>query len=186
MFKVQNIYNYLSRLSKREKIIFYGAAIIISLALLDRLIINPILSKIKSLNEQIQDRQSGIKRNLHILSQKDKIGTKMQKYSTFFSKAESEEEAIASFLKEVEKIANKSSVYLVDMKPGKLELQEGAMRYVLNLNCEAQMEQMVDFMYNIESSDSLLTVEKYRITPKSKDSSLAVCSMTVSKTVIPK
>ena len=47
------------------------------------------------------------------------------------------------------------------------------------------MEQLVDFMYNIENSDKLLMIEKYQISPKSKESSVAKCAMSISKIVIP-
>ncbi|PIQ86101.1 MAG: hypothetical protein COV73_05065 [Candidatus Omnitrophica bacterium CG11_big_fil_rev_8_21_14_0_20_43_6] len=40
---------------------------------------------------------------------------------------------------------------------------------MINLNCEAQMEQLVNFMYNMENSSSLLSIEKYQLAPKAKD-----------------
>lgn len=183
--KLQIFYNFLAHLSKREKIIFYAAISFVSLTLLDRLIISPIYSKIKSLNEEIRERESSIKKNLHILAQKDRISFEIAKYTSFLNNAKSEEEEITSALKEIEGLANKAGVYLVDMKPVGLKPAGASKEYLINLNCEAQMEQLIDFMYNIENSNKLLTIEKYQISPKSKESSVVRCSMSIAKIVMP-
>jgi Tfp pilus assembly protein PilO len=183
--KLKTLYNFVARLSKREKIIFYVAISFVSLTLLDRLIISPIYSKIKSLNKEIQERESSIKKNLHILAQKDRISSEITKYASFLSSAKSEEEETTSILKEIENLANKSSVYLVDMKPAGLKGIGTSKKYLINLNCEAQMEQLSDFMYNIENSNELLTIEKYQISPKSKESSVVKCSMSIAKIIMP-
>ena len=185
MIKLQTIYASLAHLSKREKFIFYVAAIFISLATLDRLIVSPISSKIKSLNKDIEENESSIKNNLHILSQKDRILSESAKYTSFLSSNKTDEEEITSLLKEVENIANKASVYVTDMKPAPIKDLGSSKKYLMNLNCEAQMEQIINFMYNIEDSSKLLVIEKYQISPKSKESGVAQVSMTISKTVIP-
>ena len=181
MLKIQALHTFLSNLSKKERITLYAAIFIVSLVLLDRLIIHPIYSKIESLDKEIREKESAIKKNIRIVSQKDRILTESAKYSSFLSASESEEEEVTSILKEIETIANKNSVYLFDMKPASSKKTGGSKRYTVNLNCEAQMEQLTEFMYNIENSNKLLTIEKYEISPKSKESSIAKCSMSISK-----
>jgi ribosome-binding ATPase YchF (GTP1/OBG family) len=175
---------FLGRLSKKEKIIFYVAASLISLLVLDRAIISPVFSKIQQLNKEIKDKQAQIKKNLRILAQKDKILTQGAKYSSFLSDSTmSDDEQVTLVLKELENLASKSQVYLVDMKPAGTKETGTSKRIMVNLNCEAQMEQLVDFMYNMENSDSLISIEKYQITPKAKESSVAKCSISVYKVV---
>lgn len=185
MFKIQTFYTILARLSKREKLILYVAVSFVSLTLLDRLIISPSFSKMKSLNREIQEKESGIKKNLHILAQKDRILAESAKYNSFLSSPESGEDQLTSLLKEIENYANKASVYLIDMKPSGVKDIGPSKKYLINLNCEAQVEQLTNFMYNIENSSELLTIEKYQISPKAKESSVARCSMTISKIIIP-
>jgi hypothetical protein len=182
---MQTFYTILARLSKKEKLILYVAVSFVSLALLDRLIISPIFSKMKSLNREIQEKESGIKKNLRILAQKDRILAESAKYSSFLSSPESGEDQITSLLKEIEGYANKASVYLIDMKPSGVKDIGPSKKYLINLNCEAQIEQLTSFMYNIENSSELLTIEKYQISPKAKESSVARCSMSISKMVAP-
>jgi type IV pilus assembly protein PilO len=181
MFNLQKFTAFASRLSKREKLIVYFAIFFASLTVLDRFIINPISHKIKSLDNEIKEKELSIQSNSRILAQKDRILAEANKYSSFLSGNLSEEEEITSLLKEIEAFASKSSVYLVDIKPASIKNIGSLKKYFINLNCEAQVEQLAEFMYNIESSNKLLTIERYEISPRSKDSSIAKCSMVISK-----
>ncbi|MFH0738725.1 MAG: hypothetical protein V2A59_02560 [Candidatus Omnitrophota bacterium] len=185
MLKLKALYSILTRLSKREKIILYGAALFMFLVLLDRMIIYPVFHRLESLDEEIKQKEYTVRKNIHILAQKDKILSESAKYAPFLSSLKSEEEEISSLLKEVETQANKASVYLVDLKPAGSKDIGTSKKYLVNLNCEAQMEQVISFMYNIENSNKLLIIEKYQITPKSRDSSVAKCSLTISKIAMP-
>ncbi|MCX5702233.1 MAG: type 4a pilus biogenesis protein PilO [Candidatus Omnitrophica bacterium] len=182
---MQSLPTIITRLNKKQKRIFYIAVLLVSLLLLERLIIYPIYYKIKTFNKEIQEAESEIKKNLHIISQKDKISQEKDKYYSFLSKSTSEEEEITSILKEIEELANKASIYVEDMKPAGTKVIDSNKKYMITLNCEAQMEQLIDFMYNIENSSKLFSIEKYEINPKARDSSVAKCSMSISKISIP-
>ncbi|MEE8360286.1 MAG: hypothetical protein V3S04_05100, partial [Candidatus Omnitrophota bacterium] len=181
LLNLSSLQTFLTRLSKREKAVLYMAALIISLTLLDRMVIYPIFSKMEELTEEIGEKESGIKRSIHILTHKDRILAASVKYKTLIRSSRSEEEEMTSLLKVIEMLASNNSIYLVDMKPGGVEETKAAKKYLLNLNCEAQLEQLIHFMYNIEESGELLTIEKYKMGPKSKESSVARCSMSISK-----
>ncbi|MFH1478834.1 MAG: hypothetical protein ABIG92_03555 [Candidatus Omnitrophota bacterium] len=181
MFDFKWIQGFLSKLSKREKSILYTTALVLSILLIDRLVIDPIYSKIKELNKEIEEKRTGIKKSLHVLAHKDRIMRESAKYKDFFKKSESIEEETTLILKEIEILANRSSVYIVDMKPSGLNDVGSSKRYFIRLNCEAQMSQLVDFMYNIENSEKLLSIEKYQVNPKSRESSIAVCNMSIYK-----
>ena len=184
-FNPQELYKFFAKLSRKERMIFYAAAAVVSVMLLDRLIISPVFSKIKSLDEEIREKESAIRKNVKMLTQKDRIQASRADYGAFVGgRLGSDEEEMTSFMKEMEDLASKSSVYLVDIKPGAVKSQEQLKKYFITLNCEAQMEQVVDFMYGLENSSRLFTIERYQITPKAKDSSLARCSISVSKTFI--
>jgi len=185
MFKAQAFYTIFTRLPKKEKFILSVVVFFISLVILDRLIISPVFSKMKSLDKEIHLKESDIKKNLSILAQKDKILAENAKYSSFLNSFESGEDQAASSLKEIEDYANKASVYLIDMKPSTAKEAGTAKKYLISLSCEAQMEQLISFMYNIENSKELLTIEKCQISPKAKESSVASCSMVISKTITP-
>jgi len=184
--KIQALHDFLGHLSKREKFIFYAAAFFISVTILDRLIISPVSHKMAALNNDIKERENDIKKDLRILAQKDRILAETAKYKSFMGDSKSnDDEQVTSTLKEIEVIASQSSVYLVDMKPGNIKEVGTQKKILINLDCEAQMEQLVNFMYNIENSNSLLSIGKYQLSPKSKESSVAKCSISVYKVVTP-
>lgn len=184
LLKIKTFYSFLAHLSKREKIILYAAVLFVSLTLLDRLIISPIYSKMKSLDNEIRERESAIQKNHRIFAQKDRILSETAKYTPYLNNLKYSEEDMTVILKEIENLANKSSIYLIDLKPAGLKEAGLNKKFVVNLECEAQMEQLTDFMYNIENSTKLLRIEKYQISPKSKESSIAKCSMSISKLVM--
>ena len=97
----------------------------------------------------------------------------------------SEEEEAVFLLKEIEEIANKSSVYVIDIKSAGLQKGDLLEKFLVKLNCEAQMEQLTKFFYDLESSKKLLKVEKYDIKPKTEGSSVVRCALTISKGVLP-
>lgn len=177
--------DFLARLSKKERTILCVAAVCICLALFDRLILYPISSRISSLNDQTVATEANIRKNARILALKDRILAESAKYSSYSRVSGSDEEEMTSLLKEIEQIAGKCSVYLIDIKPSGIKEVSGSKRYNVSLNCEGEMEHIASFMLAMESSSKLLTVEKYQISPKSKDADAVKCSMFVSKIVVP-
>lgn len=183
--QLEPLYKKLTAMSPRERLVFNVTVAFVSLTLLDRLVVSPIFSKIKDLNEQIAQEETNIKKNLRILSQKDKIIAESKKFETYLASSQSGEEEITALLKDLEDLANKNSVYLIDMKPAGVKEAGPVKKYIINLSLEAQLDQLAAFMYAVESSDRLSTIEKYQIEPKSRESSVARCSMTISKVALP-
>ncbi|MBN1913546.1 MAG: hypothetical protein JW788_04010 [Candidatus Omnitrophica bacterium] len=183
--KISSVRTVFTHLSKREKSVLYITVCAVSFLLLDRLVISPVFSRITSLNKEILERKTAIRKNMLILSQKDRIASESAKYATFLSKMKSEDEEMTLLLKEIESLANKTNISLIDMKPTGLKSAGPYKKFLVNLNCEAQMEQVLDFMYNIENSSKLLIIERYQLGPKARESSIARCSMTIAKIFMP-
>lgn len=181
---LQKITAFLNKLSKREKLVLYGAAAFLSVAFFDRAIFSPIYTRLGSVDKDIAGKEAAIKRNMKILAQKDRIELEAAEYKSFMAAEGSEDEEIAVLMKELETIAAKSSVYVIDMKPGTTQKEAAAKRFQVTLNCEAQLAQLTDFMYGIETSKKILSVDRFALTLKSKDGSTVKCSMTVSKIIL--
>lgn len=177
------ITSFLLRLSKREKMVFYATVIFISLAFLDRAVIGPIVSRIRLLDEKIRAEEDLIRKNARIVAEKDKVEASIKSLNSYSRKAQSQEEEVAYLLGEVEKLARKTSLYIVDMKPLGMQEDNVSRKYTVDLNCEAQMEQIVNFMYEVENSPMLFIVETFNISPKSKDSSIAKVNMRISDVI---
>ncbi|KPK97211.1 MAG: hypothetical protein AMJ95_10150 [Omnitrophica WOR_2 bacterium SM23_72] len=182
---LQPLYQTFLRLPKKQKMMLYVAGGVFLLSMINLLIILPVYSKIRSLNEAIKKKKVAIIRDLNVLEKKDEILSESKKYATFLKKALSDQEETTLLLKELENIASKGALYIVEMKPsGIREERSNLKKFVVNLTCEGHMEQIIGFMHNIENAATLLNIEKFQLSPKSKDSSIAQCTMTVSKMVM--
>ena len=81
-------------------------------------------------------------------------------------------------------MADQSNLSLLYVKPASQKDGEGMKKYFASLEAEGEMESVATFFHRVESSDKLLKIEKFEIQPKSRESSLARASATVSKTVL--
>ena len=178
---IKKLSEFYVRLSKREKLILAGTSLVLAALFMDRLILTPARYQIKLLDTKIRDEENAIRKSLQVLLRKDQITTDVKRFAVFSMDVKKPEEQMTSFLKEIENIADKASVSLLYVKPGNEKEGEETKKYLANLECEGQMEEIVSFFYRIEDSVNLLEIEKYDIQPKSKESSVVHCVMTVSK-----
>lgn len=178
------VFSFISRLEKRERIILYVTAVIVSLMLLDRFVVSQILSKMSQLDRKIESQEELIRNSFIITTQEKRILKEIREYDPYFNVPESEEKENTAFLKEVENYAKDSSVYLVDIKPSGKKEMGASKQYFLKLEFEAIMDQVLNFFYIIENSRKLLRIEGYQLSPKTEGSSIMTCSVSVSKTMI--
>jgi len=183
---IKSLVSFVSRMSKRERTIFYATVFIVGTLLLDRMVLTPIFSKIKQLDETISHQEETVEQSLIIVTQEKRIEAESSRYASYLNEPQTEEKEITAFLKEVENIAKRSSVYLIDIKPSGKDVDGVSTRYFVKLNFEAQMEQVFHFFYNITNFKQLLKLESYQINPKSEGSSIVVCEASISKVIIPK
>lgn len=181
---IRSLISFVSKLSGREKIIFYATAVVVSLVLMDKLVLGPILSEINSLDGRIRNQKTSALRALRILGRRDELEEKINIYEPYFRKPLSDDRAIRALRENINELAAESSVSVNEMKALKMELETRLKRYFVRIRCEARMEQVVEFIYKIESSDEILKIEKFYIEPKKKRSSTVRCDMSISQTII--
>ena len=172
------------KLNKREKIIFYATFLILGLWAVDGLILRPIFQKMMTLNRQVKDEEMAIKKSLHILLRKNQIAADGKQFTVFSMDSQNPEQEMTMIQKEIESIANRSAVNLLYQKPGNVKEDSGVKKYYVTLECEGQMAEVSSFFHNVENSTRLLQIEKYSIQPKNKESSIARCSVTISRTIL--
>ena len=108
--------SFLSKLSKRELLIFYGGIILIFALLLERNVLSPVLSKLEQLGKEIQFQEEVIKRSMIVIAHRDRLLADEEKYRSYLSEPESEEKETNTFLKEIENLAKESYIYLASIK----------------------------------------------------------------------
>ena len=179
--KILDLY---AKLSKRERSVFFGTVLVLTALFADRLVVEPIHTSLVRLDTKIRDEETAVKKSLHVLLQKDRITAEGKELAPYSVEARNPEEEMTGLLKEIEGIADRSTVSLLYVKPAASKEAEGTKKYFATLECESEMQQIASFFHSLESSPKLLKIERYEIQPKNKDSSIARCAMTVSKTVL--
>jgi len=179
------VQGFFAKISKREKIVFCISLGFVMLSFLDRAILGPIFDKIKSLDSEIMTIEDNIKKNVKIIGLQERIEAEETRYATFAVQARSEEEETAHLLKAIEMMSVGAGVYLIDLKPSGIKSEGLVKKFMVNVSCEGQMEQLIKFMFLIEDADSLLQIGAFGIGPKSKRSTVARCELLVYKVVIP-
>ena len=182
---LQSIVSFVTKLSKRERTIFYVTIAIVGLGFMDKFILSPIFKKITHLTEVIDEQEKEIRQSMIIVSEEDRIEEETKIYKSYLSASQTEEKAITEFLKEVENIAKQSSVYLVDMKPTAKSEDGASTKYFVRLNFEAQMEQVMNFFYYVSMFQQLIKIDEYQLRPKTEGSSIISCDLLISKAVVP-
>jgi len=174
----------ITKLSKREKTVLMVSIIFVLLALMDRAILHPIIDKMKSFEDEIKATEYEMIKNSKIINQSQRIEKEEKRYASYIKEAGSEEEETAGLLRIVENLASKTNVYLVDLKPGGVEKTGNVKKFVINVSCESQMQKILSFMYEIESSEVLMHIAAFSLNPKSKDSDINRCELLLNKIVI--
>jgi Tfp pilus assembly protein PilO len=168
-------------LKKREFVLVYCIAGLLGIGFVSRTVFGPFHAKLLSLSNDILLDEAKLKKGVSLLEKKDDIDKEYGKYASYFSLQNlSDEEAVASFLKEVEKISRATGLVILDMKPQKeAKNDKFSKQYQINIKAEANMEELIKFLYELHNSSILFSVERATLSPKSEDSSDLSIVMTV-------
>ncbi|MBF0385986.1 MAG: hypothetical protein HQL27_08965, partial [Candidatus Omnitrophica bacterium] len=158
---------FFSKLSPQEKKIFYIAVIVIVLVAFDRLFLGPITDKLKSIDAEALLKENVIKRDTRFLVYEDRINLEYKVFSKYFTKELAEEDIIKrDFLGKIEQLANNSSVSLAKNSFSNIQKHKSTIEYYTNLECTGTLENMLNFIYTINSGDDLLKVTTFNMSAK--------------------
>lgn len=172
------------KLSKKEKIGLSIAFAFLALAFLDRLLISPIRTRFNALNQQIRIGEKQLGSDMRNINQKKFISEEYEQYLPYVRRSGSDEEEVAKILGEIEALARKSSVYLVDMKPRKPRDVEFYKEYTVEIEAEGYMESLVSFIYQLNTSSQLLRIETLRLNLTKGGTNVLNASMLITKVLI--
>ena len=175
---------FLSRLSKKERRLFYIAVAIVAVVFLDRAVFKPVMNKLESFNGRICVEEKKLEKSMQILAQEANITSEYKKFAQSIKQDLSDEETTASLLSSLEKMANSVSVFILDMKPVPVEKAEFYKKYAVKIECEAKVSNLADFIYQLENSPRLLRIADFRLTPQQKKESILKIEMTVTEVLI--
>jgi len=172
------------KISQKEKIGISIAAAILFLAIVDRLILTPIKDTLGQINRQTNITERKLAYSLNNLNQKELITSEYQKYGLQLKENSSDEEKTASMLSEIEKLAKKSGVSLVDVKSQPSKNIDFYEELIIEVNAQGSMGDLVKFLHNLHNSPLLLRTQNLHLDLKDKDSAIINALIKVTKVSI--
>src|SRR5512135_2895777 len=107
-------------LKKKEMFLVYAIGGILGVLFVSRVIFSPFHEKLASIDKDLSLKEARLKKGLALMEQKDLINKEYSKYDSYFSlHSASSEEAVAAFLKEIERVSRGSGLLILDVKPQK-------------------------------------------------------------------
>lgn len=169
------------KLKKNEALLLYAVTGLVGLLLIPKVIFGPFHKKLADLTRDVILEEARLKKGTSLVAKKDVIIREYEKYATYFSlQGFSDEEAVANFLKEIEQISRSSGVMILDMKPQKeIKSDKFSKQYLISVKAEGDMQKLVKFLFELQSSQVLFSVEKMAMAPKSEESPELSITLTV-------
>lgn len=174
-----------TRMSAREKAGIAAAALVIFVMFVDRFIVDPMTIRMNQINREIKASEGALNVDTELARQKDAVSSEYKKYSAYVRQAGSDEEEQNKMLGEIEELARKAGVSIASMKSIAPKTVDFHKRYEAELEVEGGMEQVVSFLYLLNSSPQLLRTERMNLNPKDKDSEIVKSKINVTKVVMP-
>jgi hypothetical protein len=176
--------SFIDGLSAKEKKLLYAAGLILGIMMFDRIVVGPILNESKILDEKILDQITNTEKNLRLLGYKERILEEDSSYGEYYTEEGlSREVLIASFLGEVESTAKNAGITLSNINPVNVVPKEGYTEFSLALECQGNMRNIIDFMYNIDNSRKPLRVLSFELAVKNRENYGVRCGITVVKMI---
>ncbi|MBF0619205.1 MAG: hypothetical protein HQL19_03450 [Candidatus Omnitrophica bacterium] len=179
------INKFLSGLSTNEKRILSIASLFVLLALFDRLLVAPSLGRIKEIDEAIVKEEGTIQQDMKFLAYKDRVVKESSALKDYYTKdVRTEEEVIADFLKKMESMATQSKVELSKITPAGQDYKAEYVKYFATLDCSGSLENVMNFIYTVNTSKELLKVEKMGLGSNARSVETVVANLTISKMIV--
>ena len=178
----------MAALSKREKSVFCLCAAIIACALLYNFIFEPIGKKWVKANKEIQIKRMSLMKNIRAVKNRKKVFSEYEIYADRVKQKGSDEKEIAMIFREIESAARNNHVHILNMKPmpfiSKSGEKEGYKKLAVEVECEAQMSSLVQFIYNIQTCSQMLKVEQIKLKAKEMNSNIIRSKLSIGKILI--
>ncbi|MBF0490418.1 MAG: hypothetical protein HQL15_07325 [Candidatus Omnitrophica bacterium] len=179
------INKFISELSEQGKKLLAIALIIVIVALFDRLLIGPTMSRLASIDEETAKEEQSIKEDLRFLNYKDKILKESKDVAPYLTdKLPPESEISTALLKKIEIIATKANIVLSKEVLSNTPQDPNNPKYSADIECTGDLKSIVNFMHLVNTSEELIKVVKFNLGSKKTDSDDIKATMTIAKIIV--
>lgn len=172
----------LRNITKRERLLA-GATVSITIAAIAyNFIIDPVIGRWNDLDKKIRDKEAMLKKHSRILRDRSNIEKLRAQYAKYFElKRLTPEEESAVALSLIEKTARETRVQIASIKPIAHKSFENYNKFTFRVSTESRMSELIKFVYDLQSSDQLLKVEKMVMRAKENDPAIIKSVLNITK-----
>ena len=175
----------LAGLSKRERYILYVCIFVVASSLLYSFVVEPTARRWRDLGREILTQRAKLDKNLRVIAREESVRQEYERYAANVRQKGSDEEEMASLLREVETLARGSGVRITDIKPRPVKDMQFYKRYIIEVESEARMRELTRFIYRLQRSSQVLKVERLRLSAKGRRTPLLKSYMLIARVLIP-
>ena len=176
---------FINNFSKRERYLALITISIISIGASYVLIVAPLASRWKNLNNQAQSKIDLLENDSKILTNQKMIESEYAKLSKYAKPAQSEEQAIADTLAYIENVSRNDACLITNIKPIDIKREPSYKEILIDVSAEATIEQFSKFLYDIENPrDNLINVKRFTISAKSGQTGALKGTFIISKVLL--
>lgn len=186
----------LPALSRRERLLAIGSALVLAVVGMDRLVLGPWLHHMQATRGDIQRLEQLIRSDRELLRRKPQILGQAEAYREYLQPAGQPAELdMASVLREIETLGSRSGVALGAVKPlrdaegetaeGTGEASESLPSLAIEVDYKGTLDEWVHFVYLLETSRSLFDIERSTVARIEEGSSQVEGSLRVTTKVSP-
>ena len=172
-------------LSRREKIIFYLCLAVVTAAVFYGLVIEKIIKTWTGLNLKIAKAEKELVKNYRLIEKEKEITGEYEKYITYLKAKGSKEDEASTLLLEIETLARNNNVSTTDLKPLGVKGLDFYKKYVFEVSAEAPLKALTKFIYDLQSSSKLLTVENLTLSVKGAGTDILQAKMRLVHVSLP-
>ncbi len=172
------------KIQPKEKIGLSIAAVIVVIAVGDRLVFTPVRDTFEQINRETIMAEKQLASRIHNINQKDLVAAEYQKYGLTLKETSSDDERTAKMLSEIEALAKKAGIALADIKPQPVRNIDVYREAAVVVNAQGSMEAVVMFLHYLHDSPLLLRTQKLHLDLKDNNSSAIQISIKVAKVLI--
>ena len=180
----ERVWALFSDLSPRQRFLWVTAAGAVLLLGIHFGIIRPIADKLTSFNQKIILAEKNVIQNIRMLGGKTNTqAIYLRLLDNLELSGQSDEEARASMLKEIDAFARSNNISLTEVKPQVSADHQGYTTYNVRLQAESTMEQLLFFFRELARTKKLYLVESLRVVPHPEDVNKIKATVSISRAV---
>jgi hypothetical protein len=179
-----------TNLSRRERLLAIGSALVIAVVGMDRLVLGPWLRHMQQTRGEIHRLEAMIRTDRELLRRKPQILGQAEVYREYLQTEGKTDMDMASMLREIETLGSRSGIALGAVKPLQNEaaaegeesapVAQALPSLAIEVDYKGSMDEWVHFLYLLETSRSLFDIERATVSRMEEGSSQVEGSLRVT------